>query len=289
MFALGGTWAGCFAGTVLLAEASSGGLFLHNTVSSNVLPFRLQTMISHVTLYLPMSLPLLALAVLGLFGTVRRGSALGPMRLYLLLAAATGLVTISRAGSYYNHLLETTAVLAVFGGIGFDRCLSVLKRLTAPADMVPRPGPERWLATAALAVAVGGFGLPLLAIAVKAGDPPDRTSLIAALRAANGPVLTEKDALAVMLARKEPIGGDPLGVGLLARQGTWDPAPLNQMVDSQAFGLIALNNPADDGAAFDEFQWWPPGTRELIQQRYQLDRRQDGFYMYVPRTTEAGR
>src|SRR5438477_7713075 len=41
---------------------------------------------------------------------------------------------------------------------------------------------------------------------------PDSTDLIELIRAVPGPVLTEREAIAVILAGKEPTGGEPFGI-----------------------------------------------------------------------------
>ena len=279
---LGGVWTVSVGMVALVMTMVTDGKFLTNTVSSNVLPFRAETVLSHLAAYGPMSLPVLSLASVGWRGVGRAGTALGLMRLYAVVAAVAGLFALARAGSYYNHLLEITAVLAVFAGVGVDRCAATFGQLTHQTDGPRHPLLAAIIPTAALFVAVAGSGIPLLALAFKAIDPPVRSDLIRALRDAPGPVLTERDALAVVLAGKEPIGGDPLGTGLLAAQGKWDPSPLNEFVRSQTFALIALNRPVEEAPAFDTFSWWPPDTRELIQRHYRLDHRLRNHYLYVP-------
>lgn len=280
-FVLVGAWVSFVGSVAATMHLQSGGLFFENTVSNNVLPFRLQTIVGHLSAYVPLCLPLLALASFGWRGTLRSSERLGTLRLYAVLATATGLFTLARAGSYYNHLLEATALLAVFGGIGFDRCLAARERLAAATDR-SRLAAATVAAAAVLGVSVIGYGGSLYVLSIWATDPPHSTALIEALREASGPVLTERDALSVVLAGKEPIGGDPLGAALLARTGRWDPASLNDLVRSRAFSIIAVNSPIGDRVAFDDFEWWPPGTRESIQENYRFDRRVDGRYLYVP-------
>jgi hypothetical protein len=277
-----GFWVATVVLIAVVMEVSSGGRFIENTVSSNLLPFRLQTMLDHVRIYVPLTLPLLLLAAAGSLGLPGRLREIRPVQLYALLATLVGLVTLARAGSYYNHLIETTALLSVLAGVGFERCLALRDRTVASTA----PPPLRAVVPVAvmLVIAVCGSGIPTLALGFKAANPPDRSHLIEVLRAQPGQVLTEKDALAVMLAGKEPVGGDPLGAGLLARQDRWNPEPLNDMVRTQAFSIIALNQPLEQSAAFDEFAWWPPETAELMQQTYVFDRRLEGHYLYVPRT-----
>ena len=77
LIALVGAWVAFVFGTLVATELWSGGMFLADTVSNNLLPFRLQTMLDHVTVYLQLSLPILALAALGWRGTGRPSSACG--------------------------------------------------------------------------------------------------------------------------------------------------------------------------------------------------------------------
>jgi hypothetical protein len=271
----------------LTMQLHSGGHFYLNTVTSNLLPFRLQTMLDHMSLYVSLSLPILVLAGVGWRGVPSNGRALGPVRIYLVLITVMSLVTVSRAGSYYNHLIEMTALLTVLAGVGFERCLLIRDAMASRTETPRWPG---LFAMGVLAVAVGAAGLPLAALAFKAMNQPDRSALVEVIRNAPGPVLTEKDAMAVVLAGKEPIGGDPLGVALFARKGIWEPEPLNAMVRSQQFALIVLNRPIEESAAFDDFDWWPPGTPELMQQQYRFERRLGTYYLYVPKAetnTEA--
>lgn len=272
-------WGLVVGGTALVMNGLTDGRFLAQTIASNVMPWRPEMVLDQLRMYVPLSLPVLALAVLGWRREPGTEPAVWTLRLYGLLALVTTLVALARVGAYYNYLIEMTAILAVFAGLGVERCVATLDGITTDPD-----GPARRALgpLLALAIAVAGFGLPLLALANKAVDPPDRALLIEALREAPGPVLTEKDVLAVLLAGKEPIGGDPFGDAFFAAAGRWDPAPLNAMVRSGSFALIALNHPVEEVATYDAHQWWPPGTRELIQERYQFDRILGGFYLYRP-------
>ena len=62
---------------------------------------------------------------------------------------------------------------------------------------------------------------------------------------------------------------------------------LNEMIRNGGFAMIAVDHRIDERAAFDEFQWWPAGTREAMQARYRLDRRLEDLYLYVPDPASA--
>jgi hypothetical protein len=129
--------------------------------------------------------------------------------------------------------------------------------------------------------------LPLASLLFTGAFPPDRTRLIQALRDAPGPVLTQKDSLAVLLAGKEPIAGDPYGVALFALAGRWNSAPLNRLIERREFAVIVLNQSLEETATYDGQLWWPPGSVERMQQMYTFDRRLGEFHLYVPRTDLA--
>jgi hypothetical protein len=124
--------------------------------------------------------------------------------------------------------------------------------------------------------------LPALTLWIQANNVPDLSTLIEAIREQPGLVLTERDSLAVMLAGKEPIAGDPIGVTSISLGGRWNPSLLNDMVRAQAFSLIVLDKPVELGADYNGFPWWPDGTIEAIQQTYTLERRLGRYFLYVP-------
>jgi hypothetical protein len=131
-------------------------------------------------------------------------------------------------------------------------------------------------------VAVGTFALSLRHVLFMATHSPNETFLIETLRNAPGEVLTARHGLAVMLAGKEPIAGDPIGIASITLGGRWDPNPLHEMVRTRAFALVALDLPVEEVPDRDGFPWWPPGTVEVVRQHYTFERRLGPLYLYVP-------
>lgn len=281
---LGAGWLAVVGGTALWMTYATKGRFLEQTVGANAWVLRYQTVLDQLYFYVPLALPVLALAAVGWRAGPRTSFAHTTARLYTVVALLLGLVATARTGSSYNYLIEATAVFCILAGLGFERCLATLARLSGAAcSDRPSALPPK-AALAAMTVAVTSLVLPLSGVAFYAADPPRRTALIQELRGSPGLVLTEKDALAVILAGKEPVGGDPLSLSGLTRSGRWASAPIDDLLLAHAYTLIALNRPAEQDVAYDEFPWWPIGTRELIQQEYRFDRMTaDGFYLYVPR------
>src|SRR5206468_3118529 len=98
-------------------------------------------------------------AVIGLSGPLRDGPVVGTVRIYGVLAVAAGLVSVARMGSNYNYLLEATALLAVFGGVGFTQLRSRLEEAPGGPKTVGRP--SAILAVAAMVVLVSCYSLPV--------------------------------------------------------------------------------------------------------------------------------
>jgi hypothetical protein len=275
-------WGASIGGIALVMSWTSDGRFLEQTIGNNVIPFSPPILMKYLAFYVPQSATLLVLAGIGLWGALqwRVGPSIVTMRLYALLAVAAGLVSVTRMGANYNYLLEATAVIAVFSGVGFSRLWRIVG-----AARVAGMGPGR--ARSVAAALVGGLiltmsSLPALTLWIQANNVPDLSTLIEAIREQPGLVLTERDSLAVMLAGKEPIAGDPIGVTSISLGGRWNPSLLNDMVRAQAFSLIVLDKPVELGADYNGFPWWPDGTIEAIQQTYTLERRLGRYFLYVP-------
>lgn len=282
-----GAWLGVVTATALVMSSLTDGRFLEQTIGNNVIPFRPATVPKHLAFYLPQSFTVLILAGVGLCAGRRVGPASVTMRLYALATTVVGIVSIARMGSNYNYLLEATAVLTVFGGVGFTRLLRVIESVQADNR---GPGRIRTAGAALLAAAMtSAMSLPVFTLWVSAEYPPDQSALIAAIRERPGPVLTERDSLAVMLAGKEPIAGDPIGISSISLDGRWDPAPLHALIRSQAFSMVVLNAPLEETPNYDGFPWWPPDTLEQLRQRYRFEGRLGRYYLYVPDRSAAQR
>jgi hypothetical protein len=280
-------WGAAIGGIALVMTWTSDGRFLEQTIGNNVIPFSPPILMRYLAFYVPQSAALLLLAGIGLWGALKWkvGPSIMTIRLYALLAGGAGLVSVTRMGANYNYLLEATALIVVFSGVGFTR----LWRIVGSAQVDGRGWGRAGTVAAAV---VGGVilsvsSLPALTMWIQANNIPDLSSLIEAIREQPGPVLTERDSLAVMLAGKEPIAGDPIGVTSISLGGRWNPSLLNDMVRAHAFSLIVLDKPVELGADYNGFPWWPDGTIEAIQQSYTFERRLGRYFLYVP-STSAG-
>lgn len=262
------------------------GRYLEQAFGNNMLPVRMQTAWKYVSQYVPNLLALIVLAGIGLIAPGATGSASTTVRVYTCLAVVSGLVAVARMGSSYNYFIEATALLSISAGVGFDRARSLVD--DAIGHLRSRLRASLMVAAVPLAiVAVGMFALTLRYVAFVAIHSPNETGLIETLRDASGPVLTARHGLAVMLAHKEPIAGDPIGIASITLGGRWDPTPLHEMVRTQAFVLIALDLPAEEVPERDGFPWWPPGTVELVREHYAYERRLGHLYLYVPNATPS--
>jgi hypothetical protein len=278
-------WLLCVVPTFLVMQWVTDGRFAEHTIGANALPFRFASLLDFLPPLLVTGGAVLSFAALSATRPAGPYPRPGLLAWWGLLALAAGVVAVTRAGSNFNHLLEPMAVLTILAGIGFDRILDVLD-----ADRsAPASSRATILALAALLVAISTLPALVVRMSVYARQTPDATELIERIRETPGPVLTEREAFAVMMAGKEPVGGDPFGVGLLARAGRWSPDALNAMVDSQTFGLIVLGGLAEETPGYMGFEWWPPGTRELIVSRYELTGRLGDYFLYTPRASQPAR
>jgi hypothetical protein len=275
-------WVSFVGVTAMVAGLASDGRFFTQTLSDNVIPWRSDGSIGHLIVFMALAISIVALAACGWRWNGASRSTAAPLRLYAILVSAYGLTTVARIGSNYNYLVEASAALAVFAGLGFDRCASALRDRSPGVHTVPAHSGDLRVALVAMGLATLGLGCPLLFIWQTGTNPPDRSSLISELRNAPGPVLTERDAMAVLLAGKEPISGDPYGEAIFAEAGRWDPEHLNGLIRSQTFALIALDRPVEETLYLHDHSWWPPHTLEEIRQHYTLARRLDTHYLYVP-------
>lgn len=277
-------WAILVALTALIMTSLTDDRYLEQIVGNNLLPFRVETAWQYLSQYMLGTLTLIVLAMIGFVPSRPAGPAAATVRVYALMTALSGAAASARMGSSYNYFIEATALLAVLAGVGFSRVQSLIQTAAAHAGSSFQ---AKWmLAAVALAiVAVGALALPLRVVYLAATHSPDETTLIDALRHAPGPVLTERHGLAVMLAGKEPIAGDPIGIASIALGGRWSPEPFHEMIRTQMFALVALDQPVEEVPERDGFPWWPPGTVELIGQHYRFERRLGDAYLYVPNTT----
>jgi hypothetical protein len=265
--------------TFAYLQWSSDGWFLVDTITGNVQPLRLASLATFVPNFFVMGAPLLSLSALAIYRPGRDGARPVVLIGYGVLALAYGCTTLIRAGSNYNHLVEPVAVLAMLAGLGFDRAADLRDSRTESAVS------SRAVVWTLVAMLIAIATLPSLVtrVSMYVQISPDATELIDVIKATPGPVLTEREAIAVILAGKEPIGGEPFGISLLARSGQSSPDAFNALIDTQTYSLIVLGGPADEMPGYLGVAWWPPGALELINARYEPAGRLGQFYLYAPK------
>ncbi len=274
----GSAYALAGASGLAVAELATGGLFSQNAISTNAVPWGIGFWRTSVTSLVLFSVPLGWLAWIG--STRSRGRpATRVMSWYAAGGLAFGLLAVGKAGAIHNYFIEAAAGLSVLGALGFDE----LRRTARAQSASSRAGTGR-LVVACVTFACLTFGAAPLGAFLFAQTRIERdsTRLAATLRAVPGPVLTEQDSLAMLLADKPMVLSEVFEFALLGAEGRWDPAPLNEMIERGEFGLIVLKTSAETVAHWHGFAWWPPGSRERIQAHYQLVGQEGERFFYAP-------
>ncbi len=282
--ALVSSWAAFLAAGWIALQAFTGGLFAANVVAPHMVAMQLELMQRHVRVFVELSMSLLALACFGWLHSRSVPRSLLVVRWYTVFAAGFALLTLAKVGSYYNYILELAACLAVLAARGLDRLTSVEWAARLPSSM--RTGLPRRASSLAVIAAViwviGNWTLPVKILLLAASSPPDSSELVEALRQGSGEVLAERAALAALLAGKTPVLPDPYGISALVGPHGWDPSPLNELLARETFSLIVLERPVEAVATYDGHVWWPPGSRERIEEHYRASGTVAGQYLYVP-------
>jgi hypothetical protein len=284
------SWVVFVATGVVLAQSSSGGLFLTNVVATNVLPPQPELLAPRLVMIVQHAALPLGLIGLGLvLPRLPVGRPLPLLAIHWYAAVALGIAVIgtTKPGSDYNYFVELVVALAILGGRGFQQVLT----LSGPALEASGQRPLlAFLPTTArilLGVVAAASMLRLshhaaFALWYHVTFRPDNSALVLALEKMPGHVITERDALAVILAGKVPVLADPHGLSMLNGAGRWDPAPLYAMLEDGSIGVVVLDRPADDLFWYHGYHWLPAETQERVARQYRLAEQVGVKHLYVP-------
>lgn len=260
----GGYATGGIVMTALVVIATPGGLtaIRRNVIDNNTLPWNVE--------------PVLLLAAVALFvvgvpviAALALRAARGAVAAYLVGAA--GIVVLGgREGASINYLLDLSAAAAL-----------------ALASIAPRLAPSALAPALAAAQLVAGivlldpFGAPGRT-GTGAWAPPERVAVARALPA--GPILAEESGLLVAHGR-DPIVDDLFLWSRLADRGTIDREPLVRAIRAGEFVRVVSETDlaALDTAPAYERQRWPAWLAAAVLERYTLDQRAFGLFVYRPR------
>ena len=222
-----------FAGPVLgvllaMTVATRGQAWLHLFPYAAVADYDLAHMTRQYGEFLVLASPLLLLVLAGLVLQPRallRGPNL-PFTLFWLLSLA-GLSTIAKEGAAQNYFIEPYLATLLLAAIA----LGVL--------VEERPLARRLWPAGVLLAAAATFVDPAQTRLPQAIRAPERAqafiALDAAVRATEGPILSENMSVLVVNGRRTWV--DPWAVMLLGKKGLWDPALL---VGDCRRGMFAL-------------------------------------------------
>ena len=246
-----------FLGLILAAGAAlqgaSHGGFLRDTVVANLNKWSwnaahhaFRDFLKDAPLLLGVAL---ALAVLALAD--RKYRALG---LYQLLALAVA-ATVGKVGAEPIYFLETTAVAAVFLGLGFASSSQIRVPFLRGATLLP---------VLVLVQLVSMWIPPTL----RQSCSPDHADVRLAqlVRAQPGEVLSEYMGAVVQAGKT--LWTDPFVTTQMAEAGRWDQEPLLQMIRERRFGLVVMVK--RQGSNLTGNWWWhdrwtPEEARAILQ------------------------
>jgi hypothetical protein len=279
------TWIACVSSLVLALQLSTRGLFLANVIAANGVPYQPELIASYTFYFSKYSALLIGLAFLGWFQTSSHSRIDQGVKWYLAISSLIALAALGKVGAGNNQILEATAAAAVLAGRGYDRLAVFIGR--SSIWTIKLGVPRTWMALAATAyiAAAGVLQINHLAKQAFSSSWAIQTSddLVSRVKSVPGDVLTQQDPLSVLRAGKTPVLADPYGLAVLALSGRWDPAPVQEMIEQQAFSLIVLEAPAEEEVTLSGFAWWPPGVRERILAYYQFGGRIGTHYLYAPK------
>lgn len=202
--------------------------------------------------------PLLAAAVLGLRDWNRHWHL--PV-IYAGTGIALALLFALRGGSDINHLFEPLAAVALVAGGGFARALNEAAQGKHGISA---------LALALLVLFAPGGARTVDELLGKAGDlDRARPALLRTLAREPGEILTFSTDLP-LLSHRSPRLLDPMIFACLAGAGTWDPAPLADLLRRGEIPTVVLLTTAGGGifANHHGIPVWPPSVLRSIEDRY---------------------
>ena len=218
------------------------------------------------------------------FSTSQR---LGLLAIYFVLAGLS-IVTLAKAGSAENYLLEPLAAAALFFSCALGRAL-----------WESANGRRAWAATFFAALMLASAGLHchwiyrhngfvarlMFSRAVPTASQRDQADrLFLTVRQANGEVLCEDPIFVVLDGRRPPI--NPFILSQLAREGKWDESPFVAQIERRGFVLVVTTADINGGKIQERYT---PRMVEALKRQYEIyetyDLGRDGqtYYVYRPR------
>jgi hypothetical protein len=242
-------FAGLVVGAVLSLDAATHGGFWFDTVRANENPFS-SALLGHFLRDLVVASPVLLVLAAVLAWMRARERAAGSLLLGLyLVGTSLSALTIGKVGSHVNYLLELTASLSIFAGVGVAR--------------MSRPGHTGALVLGLVLVQIGWLiGRTVLLpdpIESKLRQGREFALLDGVLRAEHGTVLAD-EAMGMLVLSSHPILLQPFELTQLSRQGAWDQAPVVADIRGGRFALILINDGPDTPSAWTRERW----TAEML-------------------------
>lgn len=206
-----------------------------------------------------------------------------PLLIYLGLALLSTL-TIAKAGSAANYLLEWDLLLAVTLAALIGRLMG--QQQDTPAFW-PRLAVLGSVGVLLVAHAFSGFRGPLGIVrftdemVAQARPPHDEITLRVA--DAPGPVLAEEPIFNLLTGRE--VWYQPFIMQQLAREAAWDQSPFLENLRKRKWSLIITTQDlSGDGV----FMGWTPDMRRMIMAGYYLEQEIPAlgrrYFLYVPRS-----
>jgi hypothetical protein len=267
----------------LLLQATTGA-FVQNTVSANVNPFYAVVAIDLLKEFVKAQwLPLL---LAGAYLWLGRPWSAKTSRLLVLywLASSLSLVLIGKIGANHNYWIELAAATAILAGRGASCLLSgstTRHGRVRAAGLVVLFGMQFLAPPGPLALA-GTIRSDLRSLAAASPDP-EFEMLIERVRHEPRDVLAEPMDTVVLAGRQVVL--EPVIYSILFDTGRWQPGALVDRICSGGIGLVVLAYPLEVGVRMTDglHSLWPAPIAAALQQRMQLEGRQAGRYVYVPR------
>jgi hypothetical protein len=271
----GAMYVGLLAAAIGVAEMAAGGVFLKTVLGYSVAGFSWRKLAFvlywHFLVHRPIHYLLLLSFLGGAWALVRGGWRATPWPVYFAVCLAS-LIWLGKAGSSSLYFLEFHLACA----IGLAAVLPALRERSARLEA----------GALVVAAVVCLWSLPDLAIApFKDRDPAAERVIVAAVRAARGPLLMENAGYAVLAGRDDLDLPNPFLAKTLIERGVIALQPYVDRTREKRYGLIVLDNPAapPTGTTQDRF---PRALLEEIDRSYRLAGAAGGSYFYLPKPAD---
>jgi hypothetical protein len=265
------------AATFVWAQVATGGWFAFHMFSTHPDPFSLSRYFYEISVALLLQVALSVLAIVYAARALMRHEL--PLPLIYLALCTLAALTIGKAGSWDNHLLEWLAALCLCAGLGYYE----LERQ-----------PDKAGAAAFSAGALSVFAI--LALLVRTVPVADRTGCVGAyayVKSHPGQHILSENVGALVLANKPVLLSNPFVYTQLVRWSSLPAEPLNQLVRSRHFAVILLDGDilylkrqATD--VWSARSRWPATFVEALQENYRPVRQfvcSDANVAFEPKTT----